>query len=283
MTASRVLAELEVLVQKFAPTDIQFADDNFFVDKRRVEEICRDVVSRGFQFTWNATCKADYICRYDKSFLDLVKLSGCKALSIGGESGSPRMLELVRKGITVEQILLSAQKCLDAGIEPVYSFICGLPTESQADFEATLNLIARLWELGASVNGLFILISFPGSPAFDLARQHGLAIPESLEEWADWQPYIRDELGTPWLTRSQRRELETCANIVRFVYLTRDFGKGESPRTSAAAIRHGLFAVAYALYRIAVQLRWRFRFFRYPLEWKLWSWVKRRFLGMEFY
>lgn len=282
MIASRVLAELEVLVEKFDPKHITFGEDNFFVNRRRVEEICRGIVSRRFQFTWDSTCKADYICRYDKSFLELVKLSGCKSLNIGGESGSPRMLELIRKGITVEQILLSAQKCLDAGIEPVYSFIAGLPTESRSDHEATLDLIARLWQTGASVNGLFVLVSHPGTRAFELAREHGLVIPQSLEEWTDWQPYLRDELGTPWLTPGRRRDIETCADIVRFMYLLRDFGKGRR-RTIRDIILHGLFAVAYALYGLSVRLRWRFRFFRYPLEWKLWRWGKKRLLRMEFY
>ncbi len=79
-------------------------DDNFFVDTRRVEDICRGIIERGISVSWRANCRFDYMAQYGKEFIELMVKSGCVEVDFGGETGSDRLLRLICKDITTNQM-----------------------------------------------------------------------------------------------------------------------------------------------------------------------------------
>ncbi|MCX9010075.1 MAG: TIGR04013 family B12-binding domain/radical SAM domain-containing protein [Candidatus Methanoperedens sp.] len=97
------------------------------------------------------------------------------SLSMGGQSGSERVLDSIRRGHTVEDIILAVERCLAHDITPVVDFIFGLPGETEDDQLDTLRLIKWLTAKGGKVHSHYFM-PLPGtaledSPPSPLLRQ----------------------------------------------------------------------------------------------------------------
>jgi B12-binding domain/radical SAM domain protein len=93
----------------------------------------------------------------------LRRLVDNRALLIGAQSGSERMLALAHRGHGVEEVERAAALALEAGFEAQVDFILGLPGEEEPDREATRQLMARLAARGARVHG-HAFMPLPGTP-----------------------------------------------------------------------------------------------------------------------
>jgi len=82
---------------------------------------------------------------------------------IGAQSGSDRMLERLHRGHGVAEVVRAVEVALAAGIRPIVDFIHALPGETEADRQATFNLIERLIGLGALVH-CHSFMPLPGTP-----------------------------------------------------------------------------------------------------------------------
>ncbi|VVB92040.1 tRNA-2-methylthio-N(6)-dimethylallyladenosine synthase [uncultured archaeon] len=83
-------------------------------------------------------------------------------LSMGGQSGSQRILDIIHRNHTVEDIIKGAEKCLQHGFVPVVDFIFGLPGETYDDQHMTLRLIKWLTGKGAKVHSHYFM-PLPGT------------------------------------------------------------------------------------------------------------------------
>ena len=84
------------------------------------------------------------------------------SLSMGGQSGSQRILDLINRGHTVDDIIIGAEKCLQHGFTPVVDFIFGLPDETEEDQKETLKLIKWLAGKGGKVHSHYFM-PLPGT------------------------------------------------------------------------------------------------------------------------
>src|SRR5665647_867725 len=88
----RVVDEMQYLLQRFPHVKIiDPVDDNLFVNRKRVEDICTGLLERDLKVAWRANCRFDYLAKYDAGFVSLVERAGCMELDFVGESGSERM------------------------------------------------------------------------------------------------------------------------------------------------------------------------------------------------
>lgn len=85
---------------------------------------------------------------------------------IGGQSGSDRVLEQIRRGHDAATVERAVGIALDAGLEPHVDFIFGLPGEADDDVEASLRLAEALAARGARVHG-HTFMPLPGTPLKD--------------------------------------------------------------------------------------------------------------------
>ncbi|NQU17429.1 MAG: B12-binding domain-containing radical SAM protein [Candidatus Saganbacteria bacterium] len=274
-----VLSDLDYLVKKFNPRYVVFSEDNFFVDFGRAEKIMRGFIEKGFKFKWHTTCRADYLCKFDDSYLKLISESGCKSFNVGGESGSPRILELIKKQITPEQIILSAKKCKKHGIDAIYSFMAGVPSETKEEQEVTFKLIQKLWDMDVPVNGYFISTAVPGTPLFEMIKKYNIELPDSLEGWSTWQAYVDDEKGTPWLTAKHRSDLMLYSEIVRFFYIIRNLRNLGNKKGLKRLLLSFFKYLVCPLLSFSFSLRWRFRITALPIDMKLWLLAKKKYVG----
>jgi radical SAM superfamily enzyme YgiQ (UPF0313 family) len=117
---------------------VYFNDDNFLRDRARVTALCESIIRRRLDLTWLADARADDI---DPTLLPLMRRAGCSTLCLGVESGSQRVLDAMRKGITVEQTRAAAAAIHAAGLWMVAYVILGSPGETEAERHATAQLL----------------------------------------------------------------------------------------------------------------------------------------------
>ncbi|HBE88134.1 MAG TPA: TIGR04013 family B12-binding domain/radical SAM domain-containing protein, partial [Elusimicrobia bacterium] len=86
-----------------------------------------------------------------------------RALVIGAQTGSDRLLEKLGRGHDAAAVLKAARLCASNSVRPVVDFIFGLPGETPADEEATITLIEALLPLGARVHA-HSFMPLPGTP-----------------------------------------------------------------------------------------------------------------------
>jgi radical SAM superfamily enzyme YgiQ (UPF0313 family) len=277
--------ELQWIIEAFHPKDIEMADDNFFVSWKRVSEFCEEVMARGLSFRWAGNCRFDYFVTYEDDFVELLKASGCYLLCFGGESGSNQILDYLDKKINRQQILKSIRKAKEHNLPIQISFMCGFPQETGQDILATLSLIDEIRKIypPTEINGFFIYTPYPGSLLFNEVQQLGFHPPESLEEWGRFNPNLEHSTRTtPWISKRNRQLLETIASLVRFEFLLKRYQEMSTLQKRAWFFNSSfivkLFELFNLFFRFAHWLRWRKKWFHFPLEWKAWAFLRDRFL-----
>lgn len=199
-----IMEEIKLLSEKFQPNLFNIMDDNFFINKKDVEEFCERLEKEGFKIKWHGNARVNYFAAYDDKFMEMLRDSGCMAIGFGAESGSPRILQYLKKDITPTQIYDAGVKCVQYGIFPIFSFMIGLPNETKEDVLMTLDLISRLKKLSTNVGftTLQILRPYPGGEIYQDCLKYGIYEPKTLEEWEHKskvsQQYL-DPKDLPWI------------------------------------------------------------------------------------
>ena len=186
----RLFALMDHLIPTYKIEHVWFTDELFFANRKKIEAICNQIVEKGYNITWESNARVDQFREglLDDTLLPLIKKCGCYALRMGMESGSDRILALMRKGCTADKIEHAVVQCEKYGIIPVGNFICGFPTETKEEVLETAKMILRLKKI--SPNGLFyspgLLRPYPGTEMYDICREYGeYDEPKTLREWAN--------------------------------------------------------------------------------------------------
>lgn len=164
----RVIDEIKHLVANYGTKGIYFVGDNFTINKKRTIELCELIKKSKLDIEWVCDTRADMISR---NLLQAMKEAGCRTIWFGVESGSPRILEKINKGITNEQTIQAFKLCREVGIQIASSFMMGIPGETLEDMENTYKFAKKLDPDWAQFN---IFIAVPGSGLYDEVMQKGL-------------------------------------------------------------------------------------------------------------
>ena len=138
-----------------------FSDDTFTVNKQRVIEICKKIIEKKLDITWNAISRVDHI---SEEILYWMRIAGCIQISYGVESGSEKIRKLLQKNITSEKIQSAFTLTQKYGILARAYFIYGAPEESWQTIQETIDLINTIKPLSAI---FYILDIFPGTALYE--------------------------------------------------------------------------------------------------------------------
>lgn len=268
---NRVIKEIKKLRNSYNINGVYLIDDNFFVNRKRVEEFCKALIKDKIKLGWATSCRVNYFDKYDDNFLKLLKESGCKRLFFGVESGSPRIIDLIHKDIKIEQVLNTAKKCAKFGIIPEFSFMTGFPTENKKDRNMTLILIDKILKVNssASIGGLFLYTAYPGTPLFDLAIKKGFKTPKSLEGWMDYS-FMTAEKRANWITKSEKKKIKVISFIVRIIF---------NKELIKKSFKNPFYKLVLRIFKMDGELRWKLRIFSVAPEWRLLEWMYNRLSG----
>ncbi|MCP4216193.1 MAG: B12-binding domain-containing radical SAM protein [bacterium] len=168
MSVERVLHDVEYMKKVYGLKAAYFREDHFTLNRNRTMEFCEGLLKKT-PITWMCESRVD--CIDDPAVVETMAKSGCRALYIGVESGSPRMLELLKKEETVEQFIRVFDYAKKYGINTHASFVVGVPGETEEDTRLTEDLIRRIQPDTVRKN---VYVGLPGSEIYDHVKSNQL-------------------------------------------------------------------------------------------------------------
>ena len=163
----KVVEDLLRMISEFKIDGIQFYDETFTVNRKRVFELCDAMDAAGIKLPWACFTRVDCI---DEALLVRMKQSGCYQIFFGVETGVPRLLEMINKGTTLDQARSAFKLTRKIGIETVASFMLTLPTET---VEETWQSVRFGIELDPDYVYWLTFVPYPGNELAEIASQTG--------------------------------------------------------------------------------------------------------------
>jgi radical SAM superfamily enzyme YgiQ (UPF0313 family) len=189
-----------------------FDDDNFNLIRERVFEICDEIERRGLKDLFLRCSNGIRADRVDREMLERMREVGFRYIAFGVDAGNNRMLEIVKKGETIEQIEQAVSDACDLGYDVKLLFVVGTPYETREDVEDKVRL-SRKYPI-QEVH-FYNTIPTPGTELFNWVKENNLFL-EKPEEYLNhasfwptsWQPEsLTPVFETPELPRKARLEL----------------------------------------------------------------------------
>ncbi|MEO0092281.1 MAG: radical SAM protein [candidate division WOR-3 bacterium] len=164
-STENVLDEMEYLYQKYQVRDFNFADDNFILEPARVSAICDGIIKKGLKVKWRCCARADVHKYFDWDILKLMYIAGCRNICVGFESGSQKLLDELQRGVRIEEVPIILEMMKNVGIKINADFIIGLPNETEATLNQTLELMKQVWKYTHALISVAIFKPYPGTVA----------------------------------------------------------------------------------------------------------------------
>ncbi|MBF0188344.1 MAG: radical SAM protein [Magnetococcales bacterium] len=159
-SAERVVAEIQHLVDTYGTTHINFQDPMFLTRPSRVRDICNGLIDKGIKIGWACEAHVNY-ARED--LFEIMKKAGCHTVFFGLECGDDALLKNIGKRTTVEQGKKAIHMARKYGLKPVGFFLLGVPGETEALSQKTID-----FGLSLPLDMAFfsITVPLPGSQMF---------------------------------------------------------------------------------------------------------------------
>ncbi|MCM8812773.1 MAG: B12-binding domain-containing radical SAM protein [Candidatus Omnitrophica bacterium] len=205
-SAKKVVDEMQECAERFHIREIDFFDYDFTADEKRVVDICEEIRRRRLDIAWACRSRINI----NLAVLKTMRAAGCSRIYFGIESGSQRILDAIRKNITLEKIRDTIRSAQSLGIRCLGFFLIGAPGESKTTVRETIRF-AKALDLD--------YVQFSKCLAKPLTPLWQQMIKESgTDYWQDWilgKETDRD-LPRPW-TELTNQEID---RLTRWAYIS---------------------------------------------------------------
>ncbi|WP_035236368.1 B12-binding domain-containing radical SAM protein [Desulfobacter vibrioformis] len=165
-SVAHCIEELNELIAKWDIDGVMFMDDIFTLNKSWLKKFLAEFVRLPKKLEWGCASRVDTL---DDETLGLLKKYNCSQVEFGVESGSNRILKLINKKITQNQIFEIFDKTHAVGIRTGASFQVGHPYETIDDVKETYKVVQRI---KSDYTVVFFSTPFPGSKFYDLSVEN---------------------------------------------------------------------------------------------------------------
>lgn len=176
-SAQNVVDELEECVC-LGITEFLFYDDTFCVDKKRVLDICNEIVKRRLPISWDIRTRINTV---DEEIIEHLSKANCRGIHYGIEAGTEKILKVLKKGITIKDAKNVFKLTRKYKIPILAYFMIGSPTETLDDIQTTFKVMR---ELNSDYVHLTILTPFPGTKIYFDGLEKGIIKKDYWREFA---------------------------------------------------------------------------------------------------
>jgi radical SAM superfamily enzyme YgiQ (UPF0313 family) len=166
-SAKNVVDEIEYFGKTLGVYEFHLEDLDPTISDDRVREICREIIKRKLKVIWKIAAGTKVETMRDEVTIDLMAKAGCRYISISPETGSPRLLKLMRKPFNLNHAVRLVRRMNKVGIRSQACFVLGYPGENEEDLGMTWRLVKELTRVGVDEIALFIVTPVPGSSIHD--------------------------------------------------------------------------------------------------------------------
>jgi len=183
-----VVAEIDMLVERWGIKNIKILDEMFALDEKRVIRLCEMLIERGHDLNIWAYARVNTVT---EPMLAKMRQAGIRWLAYGFESANERVLKDVSKGYNMDQVAQVLDWTRKHGIHICANYIFGLPED---DYESMNQTLAFMIDMNAEWANIYSTMAYPGSKLYADAVKAGLPLPES---WLGFSQYSANCLPLP--------------------------------------------------------------------------------------
>ena len=163
---------------------VKVVDDTFTVHRRRTLALLDEIIAQRLNcFEFTGGVRADTL---DEELVEKIQKANFRRVTLGVESGSPRILRMIRKGETNADVVRGLALLREAGISSHAFFMIGLPEETPEDIELSKKLILQARPDYIEVN---MVTPYPGTDIFEKLVPDD---PSKIDRWYRW---FHQEIG----------------------------------------------------------------------------------------
>lgn len=215
-----VKRHIAYILKRYNPDYLSFIDDDFFVDIKRARnileflaEIMRPDLLVGFR-----GARISDLLRLTPDFFKLMERINTIHINIGIESGSKRILKIIKKGMTPTMAVKANRILAQYSFTPLYNFFSGIPQETAEDIKMSTDLVLQLLRdnPNCQISGYHQYTPFPGNALFEEAVKSGFRPPTTLNEWGS-RRFEDNASNCPWIDSERRKLLDMIYSMIYFV------------------------------------------------------------------
>ena len=275
ISISKLVAKIKMLQTKYGYNSFLFVDDLTSAGRKHFIEFCTALANIRPKIAWESTgIRANLISKLNKDDMKLLSESGCKALDIGIETGSERMLKRIQKADTKENMLYANRLIAEANLPftTKYTFIVGYPTETDEERNETVEFFLQLYKDNPRIFPMFfVYLPIVGTELYnEIISKKLFKSPKSLKDWVDIDSTSWFYKHDNWIPNHKRREISTimisslfCSEKAKIKFAT-PIGK-----------------LAFKFYHPIAKQRFKHKFFKIPVESCLISGIQKVFPNLN--
>lgn len=173
----RVVAEIDLLVRNYGIRNLKIADELFVLHEPHYMRIVELLIERGYDLNIWAYARVDTV---KPENLTKMKQAGINWLALGIESANSDVRDSAAKRMRVQDVAQVVRTIQAAGIRVIGNYIFGLPDDTLATMQETLDMAL---ELNCEFANFYSAMAYPGSKLYDLAQDNSWQLP------ATWHGY----------------------------------------------------------------------------------------------
>jgi radical SAM superfamily enzyme YgiQ (UPF0313 family) len=171
---SIMMDEANDALERFDGTMLYFSDDLVLSSPKRAEKLIDGIRTLDRKIEFSISSRFDILSRMDDALVSEMNDVGCRIMGLGAESGADRILKIIGKNCTANDILEGIEKLTRNNILPTVTFQLGQHTETEEEAEASIELMRKCVNVNPHMQFNFTITTpFPGSPLYDLLFQEG--------------------------------------------------------------------------------------------------------------
>lgn len=136
-----IVDEIEMLNKEYGLDYFYFIDSIFNFPLEHAMEICEEIIKKGLKIKWTAFFHPKFIT---KELTTLLVQSGCSGVEFGVDSASDKILEKLKKGFCVKEIIDSTSICQKAGLKVCWYLLLGAPGEDMESLKETFDVMGKI-------------------------------------------------------------------------------------------------------------------------------------------
>lgn len=276
--------EITELKTRYNLDSIQIIDSNFFTSEERAIRFANRLIQNNTNIKWgNANGRIRQLNQYKKDTWKKLKKSGLNSILVGAESVDDATLKFIKKDTSSDEIASLLKTCANFDIKVFCAFMVGFPQSldiknNQTNIDKEIaNICNTIKELNKINNRTRMMLSlylpYPSSELFSRSQRLGLDLPNSLEKWADY--LITPDSATDitikqkWVNKNQAL---TVMMLSRYLFFFLDADSDKLSQKSLNVITQ----LGYILWKKIVLLRWKYNFFKFPIDFHLFNYLRSR-------
>ncbi len=237
-SAEYVVDEIKDVIKNYGAKEIAFLDDTFVIDKKRLYKIFELLNKENIKFPWTCMTRVNNV---DYEILKFMKDNGCWQIRFGIESGNQKVLDFIKKGITLKQVSDVTKWCKNLKMVTTGFFMIGHHIDTKESIDETIKfaLSLPLTDLTATIN-----TPIPGTESYDKAKDYGTYDEKDWTSLNYWTPiFVPNNLTREYMLEKQSEIYKKFYFRPQIVF--RQLLKIRSFKTLISLVRSALLGLAF--------------------------------------